>query len=284
MTVGADAAIDDIDDLLRQRTGIERIRPLVHDRMQRLGQFRHLEHVADRQRRPVSLVVVGPEVGRGAEEILGAVEPPVEPWRHGEAVFGKSDRRFEQFGPGQPAVIPVDRLEQPDDARHADRTAADHGVHEMQRLPVRTQEQLRRIGGGGRFAAVIDDDLAGGMVVEGQEPAPAQARGLRLDQRQHQLRRDGRVGGAAARGQHGRTGLAGQRVRRHDHVAVGHDLGLLDPLRFPFGIGGGPSRRKRRRRRQRGQEKGDESKAIEGVLHAKPYPAEPKLKSRASAP
>ena len=89
-------------------------------------------------------------------------------------------------------------LEHPQHARHADRAPADYRFHKRDRFPVLTEETIRSCRSGRGLAAVVAAQalVAFGPVEE--ERAPADARGLRLDQAEHHLNRDRRVERGAA--------------------------------------------------------------------------------------
>ena len=131
--------------------------------------------------------------------------------------LGQPDRRLEQVGPGQLAVLPVRQLQQGDGAGHADREARPTASRKRQRLAVAAQEQLGRRAGRRGLAAVVGDHGAGRAVEMQQEAAAADARGLRLDDAQHHLHGDRRIDRRAAAAQDVEPGLGGQRVGRRDH-------------------------------------------------------------------
>ncbi len=119
------------------------------------------------------------------------------------------------------------QLEHAQGARHAHRPAAGHGLRGAEQLAVAVQEQA--LGGGGRrgFEAVVG---IGGLVVGiEQQRAAAEARGLRLGQRQHQLRGDRGIHRAAAGLEDLGAGLRGERVRGDDHRARRGPARLVAP-------------------------------------------------------
>ena len=91
-------------------------------------------------------------------------------------------------------------------AGHADAQAAEHGLVELARTAL-DQEPLRRRRRRCRLPAVVAFEHPAGRVPVQDERAAAEPRGLRLDQIEHQLHGDGRIGGAAARAQHFQAGL-----------------------------------------------------------------------------
>ena len=106
----------------------------------------------------------------------------------------------------------MDVLQQPQDAGHADGPAGGTGVGlGLGAVGIGDPAQIV-LGGGLRrhLAAVVGLYGARGSVVVQQEPAAADAGGLRLHQAQHRLRGDERVGGGAAVVQHLARRLSGQ--------------------------------------------------------------------------
>ena len=89
-------------------------------------------------------------------------------------------------------------------------------VVERQRLAVGVEEHAGGRLRGRDLAAVVDRHLAGPRVVIIHEGAAAEARALRLDQRQHRLDRDRRVDRAAAALQHLEAGLRRERIGGDD--------------------------------------------------------------------
>ena len=199
---------DRVDDVLRDRARVERVRALGGDRAQRPRIGRIAQHRADRQHLAVRIEEVRAQP-RLRDVLLGR-EQRVQPRRQREAVLGQRDRRREERRPLEATVPAMHVFEQAHRAGHADRPAADHRVEEIQRLAVPEEAVgLRRRGRG--LAAVVRDEALRLRVVQQQERAAADARRLRLREAQHELHRDRRVGGRAAL-------LAGSRSPRPPHA------------------------------------------------------------------
>ena len=81
----------------------------------------------------------------------------------------------------------VGHLQHAQNTRHAHGTAADHGLEELHRPAVITEEQFFRGTAGRCFTSIIGRDVAGACIVVEQEGAAADAGGLRFNERQHQL-------------------------------------------------------------------------------------------------
>jgi hypothetical protein len=184
---------------------------------QRGRELRVAQHRADCLRRSVSLVEVG-ACNRVAGEMLLVLQQRVQSRRDREAAVGEPDRRLEQPGPGEPAVLPVRRLEHAQHARRADRAAADHGVVESHRLAADHEQVL--VGRHRRCLAAVEGLHAPAVEVQ-QEGAAADARTLRFDQRQHHLHRNRCIERRAAGAQDLAAGLGGQRVGCCRHVPGG---------------------------------------------------------------
>src|SRR5579871_811157 len=82
-------------------------------------------------------------------------------------------------------------------------------------LPV--LEHLGRGPRGGTLSPVIGAHAMGARIEECDESAATQSRGLRLNQAQYALYRDGRIGGAAPRPQHAVACFGGEWIGRDDH-------------------------------------------------------------------
>ncbi len=219
-------ALDRGDDLCRDGARVEGIRAALLHGLQRRGVVRIAQRGADCQRRSVLVVEISP--GRRLRVqpagILG--DEVMKPGRHRKAGFRQVDGRVQQFGPVELAVFGVHGLQQARHARRADRAAADDRLEEAERLALRRQEQVGRGRSRRRFAAVEGGDRAGRRVVPDEERAAAQPGRLRLDQAEHGLHGDQRVGGVAAGAQHVQAGLGGDRIGGDDHMSPGRD-GLL---------------------------------------------------------
>ncbi len=187
-------------------------------------QFGILQHVPDGPRLAVRRIEV-----RARRRVVAEVPVPgqeaVQARADGEALFRQADRRLEQRLPRQLAVLAVRERQHAQHARRARRPAAHDALGTRHRRAVRMLEQmlvrLRRR----RLAAVERLHLL--AVVIHQERAAADARRLRLDEREHQLRRDGRVDRRAALLQHLVARLDGQRIRGRHHVLARRPAGLL---------------------------------------------------------
>ena len=120
----------------------------------------------------------------------------------------------------------MDLFEHPDDARHSDRQTADGCLRPRTRCTVRSQEQTLVGGGRRRLASFVAfHGVPRGVVIE-QKSATADARGLRFDQTEHHLRRDGRIDGVTARCEDAGAGLRRFGVRRCDHRVAGAHRGV----------------------------------------------------------
>jgi hypothetical protein len=207
------------DDVLRDLALIEGVGAAPGDGAQRRGEGRVLQDGADRLRLAVGLVEIGGGAGVLAE-VLFQCEQAVEARRDRKALLGQLDRRREDLGPGQLAPALMSFFEQPDRAGHADRAATDHGVDEFHRLAIGAEESL----GLGRLrrglAPVERGQTAAGLVPIDEEGAAADAGALRLDQVEHELDRDRRIGCAAAGAQDLPAGRGGERVGGSGHVAL----------------------------------------------------------------
>ena len=153
-----------------------------------------------------------------------------------EAALGQLDGRLEQRGPGQLAVLAVRHLQHAHGAGHADRAATHHAVVEGQGLAAGVEEEFFVGSGRGRLAPVIGLYLAAAGVQ--QEGAAADAAGLRLDQRQHHLHRDGRVHRRAAGLEHLVARVGGQRVGGGHGELRGGPARLLGVARGGLGLAG----------------------------------------------
>lgn len=118
----------------------------------------------------------------------------------------------------------------------ANRTAAVDGLAEWHDL-VLPQEQIRVYRCRCCLATIVAAYLLLDSVVMQQESATAEARGLRLNQPEHQLHGDSGVHRAAAVTQNFLTRLCRQRIRRHRHESLRTNQRLLDPCRGRFGRG-----------------------------------------------
>ena len=114
----------------------------------------------------------------------------------------------------------LEQFEQPGDACRA---PADDRLRPVQGFPRRIEEaprpRRRRCG----FAPVVGIQALRTRSVVQQKPAPADARGLRLDQVQDELGGNGRVERAATAFQEFVAGARGERMRGHDHEALRAD-------------------------------------------------------------
>jgi hypothetical protein len=106
-------------------------------------------------------------------------------------------------------VLAVRHLQHAHGAGHAHRAATHHAVVEGQGLPLASRKSFSSAAAGA-VSPVIGLYLAAAGVQ--QEGAAADAAGLRLDQRQHHLHRDGRVHRRAACLEHLVARVGGQRV------------------------------------------------------------------------
>jgi hypothetical protein len=197
---------------------------LVRDGAQRRGEGGVAQDVAGRQRQAGFCEEVGGGAGVAAEQEHVAGDVAGEALADREAFFREADRRGDQARPGQAAMGAVRGLQHGDGAGDADGAAARHGLQEGDGAAV-AEEEVGAGGGGGGLAPVPGGDAPGAGVEVQQQRAAADARGLRLDQREHHLNRDGGVEGGAAVAQHREAGLGGERMAGGDHVAArGFDL------------------------------------------------------------
>lgn len=114
-------------------------------------------------------------------------------------------------------------LQQGGRARRADRTAAHHGVVEFKRFAGVVLEIGRPGGQRCRFAAIQRGQLAAGRVVPDKKGSSPQTRALRLDQAQHRLDGNHRVGRRTALIKNPGTGLDRHRIRRNHHPVAADD-------------------------------------------------------------
>ena len=101
--------------------------------------------------------------------------------RDGEAFLGQAYAVVEQARPIRAAPFAMRGLQQGGCAGGADRQAAHHRLHEVQRLAFPVQKQPGRGRHGGGLAAVQRGQLARFGVVPDQKGTAPQARALRLD-------------------------------------------------------------------------------------------------------
>ncbi len=146
--------------------------------------------------------------------VLGVigVDHPLEPGRNDEALVGRAFGIAEQAAPRQLAVLGMRDAEHLDRTGYAGGAAADDRSVERQRLAAIAEEHARSRLRRSDLAAVVDGDLAGPAIIIIQERAAADARALRLDQRQHRLDRDRRVDCAAAALEDVEPGPRGERI------------------------------------------------------------------------
>jgi hypothetical protein len=164
------------------------------------------------------------EVGRGGGEafqVLVLGDQVVQPRRDLEAPLRQFDGGFEQPRPGQAAVVAVRQLEHARKPRRTHRAPAHDRIPELHGRAVGLEEQLGRGGGGGGLAAVVAGHLAARALEVEQEGAAAQARGLGLDQVEHQLGGDGGIESRAAGAQDLQPGAGGERIGGGHHVTLG---------------------------------------------------------------
>ena len=134
-------------------------------------------------------------------------------------------------------MLVMGRLQHLQEAGDPGRPAAEHRDVERQRLAAVVEEHVRRRARRRGFPAVVNlDPLRRGVVI-GEEGAAADARALRLDQRQRRLDGDRRVDRAAAAPKHAHSRLDRERIG-------GDDENL-------------PARGRRRNRRRRGRARGE---------------------------
>ena len=198
------------------RPAVEDARALVGDQAHRAGEIGVGHALALLPGRAVHI-----EIDRANARLVPQTRDPPQPrgqaGRHGEAVLGHRDGRFEQFAPREFAVFLVGQFQHRQGAGYADRDAGRNGFAEAERLAVAIEEHARRGAGRRRLAAVVDRDrLRRGIVVQ-QEAAAADSRRLRLDHPQHHLYRDRRIDGGSAAPQDLQPGVDGQRIRRRHH-------------------------------------------------------------------
>ena len=108
------------------------------------------------------------------------------------------------------------KLEHAQHARNPDRAPADYRFCKRDRFPVPTEETIRSCRSGRGLAAVVASQALVAFGPVEQERAPADARGLGLDQAEHHLNRNHRVEGRAAAPKDVVPGIDGERVRRRN--------------------------------------------------------------------
>ena len=118
-------------------------------------------------------------------------------------------------------------------AGYADAQAGMHRALERHRLAV-ADEAVGRCRGRRGFAAIVGGDLPAPCIPVQQEPAAAEAGGLRLDQVEDQLHGNGRVDRAAAGLQYLDAGVDGEWIGRRHHVAARPLQRLLGLARLPL--------------------------------------------------
>ena len=222
-----------VDHRLRDGPFVQRARPLGGDLSQHGGQFRIAQHVTDRMWRAVGPIEVGRGHRVGLERGLGR-QQGVQARADGEALLGQGDGVLEQAGPGQPAVLPVGFGQHGHGARHANRAAGGHRLHEGQRFAIVAQPELRRGTGRSGFTAI--EGLHTATVEVQQEGPAADAARLRLHQGQHHLHGDGGIHRAAPGLQDGQAGLRRQRVGGGHRLLAEGPTGLGLDRRCGFGL------------------------------------------------
>ncbi len=115
-------------------------------------------------------------------------------------------------------------LEHAHDAGHADSQAADTDGDEHLRTAVGVEKHVRGRGRRRSLAATVSRDLAravtGRRIVEQHEGPAAHARGLRFDEREHELHGDRRVDCAASGSKNLQPRIGRIGVGRDDHFAA----------------------------------------------------------------
>ena len=204
--------------LLSKRAVVKSLRAVFSDQAHRVGE-RLIDDALTFLPGRAARVEIGRACSLLARKRLDGRKPRRKPRRHGKAVVRQGDGGREEFAPRPLAMFLVRQFEQRNCARDADRDAGRDGFAERQRLAIGAEEHGGRSAGWRRLAAVIDRDrLAGGVVME-QEPAAAQARGLRLDHAQRHLNCDRGVYGRAAIAQHREARLGRERMGGRHHLA-----------------------------------------------------------------
>ncbi len=216
---------------------VEGLRAAIGDNAERFGQFGIGQPRARRFGIALGIEKIRPRRGEVLE--LGRIgDQPMQARGNLESVERQTHRGLEQARPGQAAVIVVREFEHAQHTRDADRVAAQRRLGESERLAFAVQEHVGLGAGRRGLAPVIGFDLLGlGLVVQ-QEPAAADTRALRLDQREHHLHGDRRVHGRTALAQYQPPDIRGDRIGRDDHLALGagHGAGGGDRRRA-FGLG-----------------------------------------------
>ena len=197
---------------------IESAGALLGDGAQGGGEIRILEDMADRLRRSVRLVEIGPRTGITARQEFFLPKKAVQTRTDGKTLGGELDRPLEQHRPGKFAVLLMHMLQQLHRAGHADGTPADHRLVVVHGHAVGTQEAFRCRRRRSRLTPIIAGDRPGVGIVMDQEGSAPDPGALRLHQIQHQLHSDGRIHGAAAGAQDGAPGLGRQRIGGGHHM------------------------------------------------------------------
>ena len=209
------------DDVTRDLALVERVGAPGRDARERRRERRVLQRLPNGERRAVRVEEVGARPL--LDQVLLAGNRDVQTWAHGEPVLGQLDGRLEELGPRQSPVLTMGELEQAQRSWNTDRLAPDHCVIELQRFAVRAEKAVwfrsRRSG----LAAIVRGEQPGAAVVKEHERTAADARGLRLDEIEHHLHRDGCVHRAAALAEDLEARLDRERVRRGNHVALAED-------------------------------------------------------------
>ena len=203
------------DDRVAKRRLEQGARALAPDAAQRRGIGRIPERVARLDLAAIGAREEGAHVGLARLRRI-AIHESRHALRHCESGLGRADRRLEELLPGQRAVPRVHGAEHRDRSRHAGRSSGKHGIPIRQRLTLLIDEHVRCRAGGRRFAPVESRELFRCGVVIKHEPAAADPRALRLDETEHRLDRDRRIGRAAAGRQHFESRIDRERIRRRD--------------------------------------------------------------------
>ena len=205
---------------------MERPRAVARDDLERIGKLRIAELMAGRPGFAVRIEEVATCCRRKG---LGAhpVEQQGKPGGHNESITRELDCRREEARPWQAAVLAMSKLQHREHTRNADGSARRDGRREGNGPPCRIEKAIRLGGCRRRLAAVVGFERARRAIEVEKEGAATNARGLRLDEVQHELDRDRRIDGTSALAQDLAAGFARIGVRRRDHVPTRDGEALL---------------------------------------------------------
>ena len=180
-----------------QVTAIECLRSGLRDLLERSGQRRVFHRGPYRQRFARGIVEQRLRLGAAGARIATFGQRAVEPGIDPKAVARQRNRGGEQFCPGQLAMFRVCLRSEREIPGYADAESAADRIPEGRNFAVLVEEPVRGRASRCGLASVVARHRAIGRAAD-HEPATADARTLRFDNRQREHHGDRRVGGTAA--------------------------------------------------------------------------------------